>query len=201
MLPPREIVYRGVQLAEMDLPAILARRPEVVLVDELAHTNVPGGSPSEALPGRAGDPRRRHRAAGRLAVARQTLCYPENAVRTTRRPFSRSFLAWLLAALALSTALELHPAGEAIEGGAGGETLAVPATAHAVTSTHVEAAFEREVPPCPACLLRTQTRGLRLVVAARLAAPLPAERVEAESSYSPARRASRPRAARAPPLA
>jgi two-component system sensor histidine kinase KdpD len=35
--------YRGAQLEEMDLEAILARRPEVVLVDELAHTNVPGG--------------------------------------------------------------------------------------------------------------------------------------------------------------
>ncbi|HEV7516753.1 MAG TPA: PTS sugar transporter subunit IIA [Thermoanaerobaculia bacterium] len=41
-VPRREVVYRGVRLAEMDLPAILARRPEVVLIDELAHTNVPG---------------------------------------------------------------------------------------------------------------------------------------------------------------
>ncbi len=41
-LPPRAIVYRGVDLLEMDLAAILARRPEVVLIDELAHTNVPG---------------------------------------------------------------------------------------------------------------------------------------------------------------
>jgi two-component system, OmpR family, sensor histidine kinase KdpD len=44
VLPAREIAYRGVRLAEMDLPAILARRPEVVLVDELAHTNVPGSA-------------------------------------------------------------------------------------------------------------------------------------------------------------
>ncbi len=41
-LPPREVAYRGVTLREMDLAAILARRPEVVLIDELAHTNVPG---------------------------------------------------------------------------------------------------------------------------------------------------------------
>ena len=41
-LPRRTVTYRGVQLAEMDLPAILDRRPEVVLIDELAHTNVPG---------------------------------------------------------------------------------------------------------------------------------------------------------------
>jgi len=41
-LPRRPVTYRGVQLAEMDLPAILDRRPEVVLIDELAHTNVPG---------------------------------------------------------------------------------------------------------------------------------------------------------------
>ncbi|MGC1237215.1 MAG: DUF4118 domain-containing protein [Acidimicrobiales bacterium] len=34
--------YRGTTLEEMDLEAVLARRPEVVLVDELAHTNAPG---------------------------------------------------------------------------------------------------------------------------------------------------------------
>jgi two-component system sensor histidine kinase KdpD len=41
-VPPRIIEYRGVKLREMDLDAILARRPTVCLVDELAHTNVPG---------------------------------------------------------------------------------------------------------------------------------------------------------------
>jgi two-component system sensor histidine kinase KdpD len=34
--------YRGASLEEMDLDAVLARHPEVVLIDELAHTNVPG---------------------------------------------------------------------------------------------------------------------------------------------------------------
>jgi two-component system sensor histidine kinase KdpD len=38
----RQIPYRGVTLEEMDTEAILARRPQVVLVDELAHTNAPG---------------------------------------------------------------------------------------------------------------------------------------------------------------
>jgi two-component system sensor histidine kinase KdpD len=38
----RVVGYKGKALEEMDLPAILARAPEVVLVDELAHTNVPG---------------------------------------------------------------------------------------------------------------------------------------------------------------
>ena len=42
LIPPREIEYRGVILREMDLDAILARRPTVCLVDELAHTNAPG---------------------------------------------------------------------------------------------------------------------------------------------------------------
>jgi two-component system sensor histidine kinase KdpD len=42
IIPPREIEYRGVTLREMDLDAILARRPTVCLVDELAHTNAPG---------------------------------------------------------------------------------------------------------------------------------------------------------------
>ena len=42
IIPPRVIPYRGVNLKEMDLDSILARHPHTVLVDELAHTNVPG---------------------------------------------------------------------------------------------------------------------------------------------------------------
>ncbi|QLL06528.1 sensor histidine kinase [Mycobacterium vicinigordonae] len=42
MLPPRYIEYRGASFPELDVPAVLARRPQVVLVDELAHTNTPG---------------------------------------------------------------------------------------------------------------------------------------------------------------
>jgi len=42
IIPRRKINYRGIEIGEMDLDAILERRPEVVLVDELAHTNVPG---------------------------------------------------------------------------------------------------------------------------------------------------------------
>jgi two-component system, OmpR family, sensor histidine kinase KdpD len=42
MVPRRRIAYRGVDLTEMDLPAILRRSPEVCLIDELAHTNAPG---------------------------------------------------------------------------------------------------------------------------------------------------------------
>lgn len=42
-VPRRKIEYRGVTLDELDVDAILARRPTVVLVDELAHTNAPGG--------------------------------------------------------------------------------------------------------------------------------------------------------------
>src|SRR5215471_20942281 len=42
IIPRRKLVYKGKELEEMDLPAILRRKPEVVLVDELAHTNVPG---------------------------------------------------------------------------------------------------------------------------------------------------------------
>jgi len=40
-LPVREVPYRGVSLREFDLPAARARRPEILLVDELAHTNAP----------------------------------------------------------------------------------------------------------------------------------------------------------------
>lgn len=42
VVPRRAVTYRGVELAEMDVDAILARRPAVALVDELAHTNAPG---------------------------------------------------------------------------------------------------------------------------------------------------------------
>lgn len=42
VIPRKQVQYRGILLEEMDLQAILARRAEVVLVDELAHTNVPG---------------------------------------------------------------------------------------------------------------------------------------------------------------
>jgi len=41
-VPLRLIEYRGVTLGEMDPDAIIARRPAVVVIDELAHTNVPG---------------------------------------------------------------------------------------------------------------------------------------------------------------
>jgi two-component system sensor histidine kinase KdpD len=42
IVPQRVIPYRGVNLKEMDVDAILARHPHTVIVDELAHTNVPG---------------------------------------------------------------------------------------------------------------------------------------------------------------
>jgi len=42
VVPRRRVVHRGATFEEMDLDAVLARRPEVALIDELAHTNVPG---------------------------------------------------------------------------------------------------------------------------------------------------------------
>ena len=42
VMPRREVAYRDIKLTEMDLEAILARRPRLVLVDEFAHTNAPG---------------------------------------------------------------------------------------------------------------------------------------------------------------
>jgi two-component system sensor histidine kinase KdpD len=42
IVPRKRIEYRGVTLEELDVDAVLARHPEVALVDELAHTNVPG---------------------------------------------------------------------------------------------------------------------------------------------------------------
>jgi two-component system sensor histidine kinase KdpD len=42
LIPRRRVDYRGRTLQEMDLPAVLARKPELCLIDELAHTNAPG---------------------------------------------------------------------------------------------------------------------------------------------------------------
>ncbi len=41
-IPRRRMEYRGIPLEEMDVDAVLARKPQVALIDELAHTNVPG---------------------------------------------------------------------------------------------------------------------------------------------------------------
>lgn len=41
-VPRKKLDYKGTEFEEMDIDAILARKPEVVLVDELAHTNIPG---------------------------------------------------------------------------------------------------------------------------------------------------------------
>jgi len=42
IVPRRRVAYRDSVLEEMDLPAVLRRRPELALIDELAHTNAPG---------------------------------------------------------------------------------------------------------------------------------------------------------------
>jgi two-component system sensor histidine kinase KdpD len=47
VVPRKKVIYRGAQFEEMDLEAVRARKPEVALVDELAHTNVPGSGPHE----------------------------------------------------------------------------------------------------------------------------------------------------------
>src|SRR5512138_2860225 len=42
VVPRRKVDYRGVTLEEMDVDAIIARKPQLCVVDELAHTNAPG---------------------------------------------------------------------------------------------------------------------------------------------------------------
>ncbi|MBV8938419.1 MAG: sensor histidine kinase KdpD, partial [Alphaproteobacteria bacterium] len=42
VIPPREIQYRGTTLTEFDIDGALARKPQLILLDELAHTNAPG---------------------------------------------------------------------------------------------------------------------------------------------------------------
>jgi two-component system sensor histidine kinase KdpD len=47
VVPRKTVEYHGSRFEELDLEAILARRPDVVLVDELAHTNIPGSGRNE----------------------------------------------------------------------------------------------------------------------------------------------------------
>jgi len=47
VIPRRKITYRGIEIDEMDLDAVLKRNPSVVLIDELAHTNAPGSRNSK----------------------------------------------------------------------------------------------------------------------------------------------------------
>ena len=45
VIPPHYISYRGGTFPELDVEAVLRRKPEVALVDEYAHSNVPGSTP------------------------------------------------------------------------------------------------------------------------------------------------------------
>jgi two-component system sensor histidine kinase KdpD len=47
IIPRKKIEYRGIVVEEMDVDAVLARHPQVAIVDELAHTNVPGSRNSK----------------------------------------------------------------------------------------------------------------------------------------------------------
>jgi len=51
-LPPLAVSYRGIVRHEFDLDAALARHPEILLVDELAHSNLTGGEPQPRHPKR-----------------------------------------------------------------------------------------------------------------------------------------------------
>ena len=42
LIPPKEMTYRGTAMYELDVDAVIARQPALVLIDEMAHTNVPG---------------------------------------------------------------------------------------------------------------------------------------------------------------
>ena len=61
IVPRKSVEYHGVQLTEMDVDAVLARQPALVLVDELAHTNAQGSRHPETVPGCGRDPGCRHR--------------------------------------------------------------------------------------------------------------------------------------------
>ena len=60
IVPRKKIEYRGVTLEEMDVDAVIARRPQVAIVDELAHTNVPGARNGKRWEDVIAAARRRH---------------------------------------------------------------------------------------------------------------------------------------------
>ena len=60
VIPRRTVPYKGAVLEEMDLDAVMVRKPAVALVDELAHTNVPGQPSRETVSGRPGAARPGH---------------------------------------------------------------------------------------------------------------------------------------------
>ena len=59
VVPRRTVLYKDMGVGEMDPDAVIARRPTVALIDELAHTNAPGSARAQALGGRGGYPGRR----------------------------------------------------------------------------------------------------------------------------------------------
>src|SRR5262245_59792160 len=56
VLPRKQIPYGGTTVEEMDTDAVVARRPRVVLVDELAHTNAPARPAGSTPPGPSATP-------------------------------------------------------------------------------------------------------------------------------------------------
>ncbi len=61
VVPRAKLPYRGTFFEEMDLDAVLARHPDVALVDEFAHTNVPGSRNEKRWQDVSRAARRRHR--------------------------------------------------------------------------------------------------------------------------------------------
>ena len=60
LIPRKSYEYKSTSIQEMDLDAILARKPRLVLVDELAHTNAPGSRHTKTLSGCSGNSRKWH---------------------------------------------------------------------------------------------------------------------------------------------
>ena len=57
LIPRQRLEYRGTQFEEMDTGAILSRKPEICVVDEFPHSNVPGWCARGALPRKSLAPR------------------------------------------------------------------------------------------------------------------------------------------------
>ena len=58
VIPRKTMTYRSSTFTGLDADAVIARRPQVVLIGELAHTSIPGFAERQAVAGYRGDPRR-----------------------------------------------------------------------------------------------------------------------------------------------
>src|SRR5204863_94030 len=109
LLPRRKVSYRGIEVDEFDIDAALNRRPQVLLVDELAHTNVEGSR----HPKRWQDVEQTWAITDQLLVAVSPSPYSARLVRAARRMAGSLHARWFAVYVEPRTAAALPKAAAA----------------------------------------------------------------------------------------